>query len=87
MDRLRDAIFGESNNVDPRTIILLSLAHSTGLMKTVFDKKRLKERKDRIEELISGEFAGQAAQEAIRAAAAAAMAAITAATTVTVITS
>ncbi len=85
--RLRDAIFGESNNVDPRTVILLSLAHSTGLMKTVFDKKRLKERKDRIEKLISGEFAGKAAQEAIQAAAAAAMAAITAATTVTVITS
>jgi hypothetical protein len=85
--RLRNAIFGESRDVDPRTVILLSLAHSTGLLKTVFDKKRLKERKDRIDDLISGEFAGKAAQEAIRAATAAAMAAITAATTVTVITS
>ena len=85
--RLEKVIFGESRDVDPRTAILISLANGTGLLKTCFDKKRLKERRHRIEELSSGEFAGEAVQEAVRAAQAAAMAAITAATTVTVITS
>jgi hypothetical protein len=73
--------------VDPRTAILVSLSNGTGLLKTCFDKKRLKERKDRIKELSSGQFAGEAVQAAVQAAQAAAMAAITAATTVTVITS
>ena len=85
--RLEKAIFSESRDVDPRTAILISLSNGTGLLKTCFDKKRLKERKDRIDELSSGEFAGDAVRAAVQAAQAAAMAAITAATTVTVITS
>ena len=85
--RLEQTIFGESRDVDPRTAILISLSNSTGLLKTCFDKKRLKERKHRIEELSSGQFAGEAVQEAVQAAAAATMAAITTATTVTIITS
>jgi len=85
--RMEEAIFTDTPNVDSRTAILISLANATGLLKPVFDKKRLKSRKDRIEQLTSGEFAGAAAQAAVQAAAAAAMVAITAATTVTVITS
>ena len=85
--RLEKAIFSESRDVDPRTAILISLSNGTGLLKTCFDRKRLKERKDHIVELSSGELAGDAVRAAVRAAQAAAMAAITAATTVTVITS
>jgi Golgi phosphoprotein 3 len=85
--RLEEAIFTDTPDVEPRTAILISLANPTGLLKPVFDRKRLKARKDRIEALTSGEFAGAAAQAAVQAAAAAAMVAITAATTVTVITS
>ena len=85
--RLEQAIFGESKDVDPRTAILVALSNGTGLLKTCFDKKRLKERKHRMDELSSGQFAGEAVREAVHAAQAAAMAAITAATAVTVITS
>jgi hypothetical protein len=84
---MEEAIFTDTPNVEARTAILISLANATGLLKPVFDRKRLKARKDRIEELTSGEFAGAAAQAAVQAATAAAMVAITAATSVTVITS
>jgi len=73
IERLRQAIFTDSKDVDPRTVVLVSLANSTGLLKVVFDKKELKGRKARIEEIINGEITGKAAKEAIQAMQAAVM--------------
>lgn len=73
IERLRQAIFTDSSNVDPRTVILVSLANSTGLLKVVFDKKKLKGRKARIKEISNGEITGKAAKEAIEAMQAAIM--------------
>lgn len=67
IERLRKAIFTDSSNVDPRTVVLVSLANSTGLLNIVFDKKKLKGRKARIKEIIDGEVTGKAAKEAIEA--------------------
>jgi hypothetical protein len=71
--RLRQAIFTESRDIDPRTVVLVSLADSTGLLKIVFDKKELKGRKARIKEISNGEITGKAAKEAIQAMQAAVM--------------
>ena len=65
--RLRKAIFTATREIDMSTIVLISLAHNTNLLKVVFDKKKLKERKDRIEKIINGDMAGAAAKEAIEA--------------------
>ena len=73
IERLRQAIFTDSRDVDPRTVVLVSLANSTGLLKVVFDKKKLKGRKARIKEIIDGEITGKAAKEAIQAMQAAVM--------------
>ncbi len=73
IERLRQAIFTDSRDIDPRTVVLVSLANSTGLLKIVFDKKKLKGRKARIEEIINGEITGKAAKEAIQAMQAAIM--------------
>ncbi len=73
IERLRQAIFTDSRDIDPRTVVLVSLANSTGLLKIVFDKKKLKGRKARIEEIINGEITGKAAKEAIEAMQAAVM--------------
>jgi Golgi phosphoprotein 3 len=73
IERLRQAIFTDSRDIDPRTVVLVSLANSTGLLKIVFDKKKLKGRKARIEEIINGEITGKAAKEAIQAMQAAVM--------------
>jgi len=73
IERLRQAIFTDSRDIDPRTVVLVSLANSTGLLKIVFNKKKLKGRKARIEEIINGEITGKAAKEAIQAMQAAVM--------------
>ncbi len=73
IERLRQAIFTDSRNVDPRTVVLVSLANSTGLLKVVFDKKELRGRKARIKEISDGEITGKAAKEAIEAMQAAVM--------------
>jgi len=73
IERLRQAIFTDSRDIDPRTVVLVSLANSTGLLKVVFDKKELKGRKARIKEISDGEITGKAAKEAIEALQAAVM--------------
>ncbi len=67
IERLRKAIFTDTMDVDPRTVILLSLANSAGLLKLVFDKKELRGCKARIKQIVNGEAVGEAAKEAIEA--------------------
>ncbi len=73
IERLRQAIFTDSWDVDARNVVLVSLADSTGLLKEAFDKKELKGRKARIKEISNGEITGKAAKEAIEAIQAAVM--------------
>jgi len=83
LDRLRRTILGAGTGVRPRTALLLALAHASGMLPVHFDKKQLKERKRRIEQITSGEVVGGATLRAVQEAQAAAMAAITAATAAT----
>ena len=73
VERLRQAVFGEGGEIDPRTVVLLSLASSADLLRLVFDKKQLKGRKARIEQVVNGELTGKATKEAIVAMQAAVM--------------
>ena len=73
IERLRQAISGDGAEIDPRTVVLLSLANSADLLKLVFDKKQLKSRKARIEQVVNGELTGKATIEAIQAMQAAVM--------------
>ncbi len=73
IERLRKAVFTDTREVDPRTVVLVSLADKAGLLKVVFDKKELKGRKARIEQVVNGELTGKAAAEAIQAMQAAVM--------------
>lgn len=50
------------------TVVLLSLVNSTGLLKVVFDKKKLIGRKVHIKQIVNGEITGKAATETIQAA-------------------
>ncbi|MGB0954078.1 MAG: GOLPH3/VPS74 family protein [Planctomycetota bacterium] len=71
LERLRKAIFTQTSEISARTVVLASIANSTGLLRANFDKRKLKERKVRIEKLVKGEIAGKAATEAVEAATAA----------------
>jgi hypothetical protein len=72
VERLRRAIFTETNQVEPRTTVLVALAFHSDLLKNAFGKKALKPRKKRIESLISREVVGDATKEAVQAVEAAA---------------
>ncbi len=79
IERLRKAIFSDSGKVDPRTAVLVSLAHGTDLLAIPFKRKELRERKQRIKQITDGEVLGKVAKEAAEAVQAAIIAATTAA--------
>lgn len=65
--RLERAILTDSPALDSRTVVLVSIAKSAGLLKFVLDRKGLKARKQRIEQIAAGELTGKATKEAIEA--------------------
>jgi hypothetical protein len=74
-ERLHHAVFTDSDDVDPRTVVLVSLTSASGLLRVTFGKKEVKARKDRIERIVNGEVSGRATAEAIQAVQAAIVAA------------
>ncbi|MBN1339525.1 MAG: GPP34 family phosphoprotein [Bacteroidales bacterium] len=74
--RLHRAIFSDEKEVSPRTVVLISIANATGLLKANFDKKELRSRKERIKKITEGEHVGEAAKKAIEAMQAAIMVAV-----------
>jgi Golgi phosphoprotein 3 len=64
INRLHDAILTDGPDVDHRTLVLASLANSANILRVIFDKKELKERKKRIEQIVNGEVIGRATKEA-----------------------
>jgi len=73
LKRLELAIFREGKSIDARTVVLTALANSAGILKLVFDKKRLRERKARLDKITSGDLTAAATKEAIEAVQAAVM--------------
>jgi hypothetical protein len=82
-DRMHAAIFGERRDLDARTAIVVALAHATGMLGIHLDRRKLKERKARIESIANGELVSAATREAIEAAQQAVMAAVIASTVIT----
>ena len=76
IDRLRDAIFGDSAKVDPEVALVVTLGNATGLLAAHFDKPSLKRRKQRLAEIAEGDLIGVATKKAVQAAQAAALAAV-----------
>ena len=73
IDRLRNAIFTDTDDIDARTVVLLSLAKSANLLPFIFGRKEIKQRKKRIGKIVNGDIAGKATKEAIEAMEAAVM--------------
>lgn len=78
MDRLRAAVMGDEDALDPRTAVLVALCHGTGLLKPILGKELVKERKDWIESIATGDIVGEATKAAVEAAQAAVAVAVTA---------
>ncbi len=66
IERLSKAIFTDAQDLEPRTVVLVSLASGADLLRFVFDRKELKARKARIEQLVNGELTGESDQRGDR---------------------
>ena len=76
VERLRAAIFSDVIRLDPRTVVLISLANGVDLLGATFGRKEIRTRKQRIEQIINGEMTGKATREVIAACQTAAMVAV-----------
>ena len=66
LSRLETVIFTDKADVDARTMALASLAASADMLKHVFDKKKLKTRKERIKSVVESDVAGRATKKAVK---------------------
>ncbi len=73
IERLKAAIFTDREPLDPRTVVLISLANGSELLRQTFGRKELKPRQQRIEQIVHGELTGNATKEVIEACQTAAM--------------
>nr|WP_256527345.1 GPP34 family phosphoprotein [Gilvimarinus sp. DA14] len=65
--RLKTAIFTETEVLDPRTVVLVSLANGSGILQETFARKELKPYQQRVEKIQQGELTGKATQQVIAA--------------------
>jgi hypothetical protein len=66
-ERIRKAVMSDSQAVDPRTVVLIALGRHAGLLKPIFTRAELRERKKRIEQIANGEIVDKAVKEAVAA--------------------
>ncbi len=76
IEKLRKAIFGTNKTIEPETVILIAICEKTGILKHLFDKQKLREKKKWIKEITSGNLIGDATKEAVEAMQAAIFAAV-----------
>lgn len=76
IEKLRKAIFGTNKSIEPETVLLIAICEKTGILKHLFDKRKLREKKKWIKEIISGNLIGNATKEAVEAMQAAIFAAV-----------
>lgn len=73
VDRVRTAILADEDRLDPRTVVLISLANGADLLRETLGRKAVKSRKKRIEQIVNGEMTGKATKSVIEACQAAVM--------------
>lgn len=67
IEKLRKAIFGTNKMIDPETVILIAICDRTDILKHLFDKQKLREKRKWIKEITAGNLIGDATKEAIEA--------------------
>ena len=67
VERLREAVLSDSQKLDPRTVVLVSLSRHSGLLLTALTRKEIKARKERLAQIENGDAVGKAVKGAIDA--------------------
>lgn len=73
IERLKTAIFTDVEDMDARTIVLISLANGAELLGENLGYKEVRQARKRIDQIIKGEVSGNATREVIEACEAASM--------------
>lgn len=76
LKKMEEAIFTDIEDIDSETLVLISICQSTDMLKTLFDRKLLRGRKQRIRDIVEGNIVGNATKEAIEAIQAAILVAV-----------
>lgn len=63
VSRLRNVIFSDVSDIDPRDAVMVALANQTHLLHQKFDKQKLKAREDRIKQIGEGSLTAHATKE------------------------
>lgn len=84
LERLKSALLSDRADVDPRTVVLIALANSTGLLRVNLGKEIVRKRRARIKSITEGNAVGAATANVIAACQAATIAAISAANVATI---
>ena len=67
IERMRKSIFSDRRELDARTVVLISLASGSDILRHTFGRKELKPRKARIEKITNGDLTGKATRDVIAA--------------------
>lgn len=67
IEKLRKGIFGTNKTIAAETVILIAICEKTGILHHLFDKRKLREKKKWIKEIVSGNLIGNATKEAVEA--------------------
>jgi golgi phosphoprotein 3 len=65
--RIRDAVLSDSAKLDPKLVVLVSLARHAGLLRAALTRKEMKERKARLAQIENGEVVAKAVKGAVEA--------------------
>lgn len=65
IERLERVVLTDTDQVDERTLLIITIAQATGLLGRAIDKKQLKDRKARLKQLTKGQLAAAATREAV----------------------
>jgi len=65
--KLHEAIFSLREDLDPRVVVLLALANAADLLVIPFERKELREQKQRIKRIVAGDLIGEATKGAVDA--------------------
>ncbi|MDQ8205065.1 GPP34 family phosphoprotein [Pelagicoccus sp. SDUM812003] len=65
LKRLETIIFSDAPEVEPEDAVIVSLANANRILELAFGRKRIKQRRQRIKQIVEGDLVGNATREVI----------------------
>jgi hypothetical protein len=66
IEKIRKAVLTDTQALDAKTVVLIALSRHSDLLRTALDKKEIKSRKARIDQILKGEILEKAVKQAVQ---------------------